>query len=88
VAAGLRGRPAGGAGLDPGQPLTAIATYRTEIYAGTNVFGYLLIWMSFPVIGLIAGATVASVFADSAPPEPSPGRDSWSTYVDGRTLPI
>ena len=58
--------------LSPGQPLTAIATYRTEIYAGTNVFGYLLIWMSFPVIGLIAGATVASVFADSAPPEPSP----------------
>jgi len=58
--------------LSPGQPLTAIATYRTEIYAGTNVFGYLLIWMSFPVIGLIAGATVASVFADSAPPEPNP----------------
>src|SRR6185312_16288048 len=56
--------------LSPGQPLTAIATYRTEIYAGTNVFGYLLIWMSFPVIGLIASATVASVLADSAPPEP------------------
>ena len=33
--------------------------------------GYLLIWISFPVIGLIASATVASVFADSAPPEPS-----------------
>ena len=58
--------------LSPGQPLTAIATYRTEIYAGTNVFGYLLIWISFPFIGLIAGATVASVFADSAPPEPNP----------------
>jgi hypothetical protein len=51
--------------------LTAIATYRTEIYAGANVFGYLLIWISFPVIGLIASATVVSVFADSAPPEPS-----------------
>lgn len=57
--------------LSHGQ-LTAIATYRTEIYAGANVFGYLLIWLSFPVIGLIASATVASVFADSAPPEPSP----------------
>jgi len=57
--------------LSHGQ-LTAIASYRTEIYDGANVFGYLLIWVSFPVIGLIASATVASVFADSAPPEPSP----------------
>jgi len=57
--------------LSHGQP-SAIATYHTEIYAGANVFGYLLIWISFPFIGLIAGATVASVFADSAPPEPNP----------------
>jgi hypothetical protein len=57
--------------LSHGQ-VTAIATYRTEIYAGANVFGYILIWISFPVIGLIASAAVASVFAGSAPPEPSP----------------
>ncbi len=59
--------------LSPGRPLTAIATYRTEIYAGANVFGYILIWISFPVIGLIVGAAVASVRTGSAPPEPSPG---------------
>jgi hypothetical protein len=59
--------------LSHGQQLTAIATYHAEIYAGANVFGYILIWISFPVIGLIVGAAVASVRADSVPSEPSPG---------------
>jgi hypothetical protein len=36
------------------------------------VFGYILIWISFPVIGLIVGAAVASVFPRPAPPEASP----------------
>jgi hypothetical protein len=58
--------------LSHGRPLTAIATYHTEIYAGANVFGYILIWISFPVIGLIVGAAVASVFPRPAPPEASP----------------
>jgi hypothetical protein len=58
--------------LSHGRQLTDLATYRAEIYAGANVFGYILIWISFPVIGLIVGAAVASVFADSTPPEASP----------------
>jgi hypothetical protein len=40
--------------------LSAIATYRHEIYAGTNVNGYSFILMAFPVIGLIVSTlTVA-----------------------------
>jgi hypothetical protein len=37
------------------------------------VFGYILIWISFPVIGLIVSAAVASVMTSPGPAEPSPG---------------
>ena len=53
--------------------LSALATYRHEIFAGTNVNGYALILMAFPVIGLIVGI---AVMADTAPaPRESGGAD-------------
>ena len=53
--------------------LSALATYRHEIFAGTNVNGYALILMAFPVIGLIVGT---AVMADTAPaPHESGGAD-------------
>ena len=56
--------------------LSAIATYRHEIYAGTNVNGYSLILMAFPVIGLIASAATMAC-TTPAPREsgPEPGAD-------------
>ena len=56
--------------------LSAIATYRHEIYAGTNVNGYSLILLTFPVIGLIV-STVTVACTMTAPREsgPEPGAD-------------
>jgi hypothetical protein len=52
--------------------LSAIATYRHEIYAGANVNGYPLILIAFPVIGLLMG-TVGVACAMPAPRESGPG---------------
>ena len=49
-------------------PLIQLAAVRR----GGAVSTVALIWISFPVTGLIASAAVASVFAGSAPREPSP----------------
>jgi hypothetical protein len=49
--------------------LSAIATYRHEIYAGTNVNGYSLILIAFPVIGLLVSA--ACTTPTEAPAEPA-----------------
>ena len=56
--------------------LSAIATYRHEIYAGTNVNGYSLILMAFPVIGLIMSMlTMACTMPAQREPGPEPGAD-------------
>jgi hypothetical protein len=53
--------------------LSAIATYRHEIYAGTNVNGYSFILMAFPVIGLIV--STATVACTMPAPRESGGAD-------------
>jgi hypothetical protein len=56
--------------------LSALATYRHEIYAGNNVNGYALILMAFPVIGLIvSAATVACTMPAPRESGPEPGAD-------------
>ena len=56
--------------------LSALATYRHEIYAGNNVNGYALILMAFPVIGLIVSAvTVACSVPAPRQSGPEPGAD-------------
>ena len=56
--------------------LSALATYRHEIYAGNNVTGYALILMAFPVIGLImSAASVADTMPDPRESGPEPGAD-------------
>jgi hypothetical protein len=54
--------------------LSAIATYRHEMYAGANVNGYPLILVAFPVIGLIVSAvTVACTVPAPRESGPEPG---------------
>jgi hypothetical protein len=57
--------------LNHGQQLTALAAYRYEIYAGTSVFAYIVMLISFPVIGLIM-SSVAAAIANPAPSQPGP----------------
>jgi hypothetical protein len=57
--------------LNHTQQLTAIAAYRYEIYAGTGAFAYVVMLISFPVIGLIMSAMAAGI-ANPAPRQPGP----------------
>ena len=56
--------------LNHGQRLTAVATYRYELYAGNGVGAYVLMLISFPVIGLIMSSLAAAI-ANPAPRQSS-----------------
>jgi hypothetical protein len=60
--------------LNHGQHLTAVATYRYELYGANGAVAYGLMLISFPVIGLIM-SLVAAAIANPAPrpPGPQPG---------------
>jgi len=60
--------------LNHGQQLTAVVTYRYEIYAGTGAFAYVVMLIFFPVIGLIM-SSVAAAIANPAPRQPGPRTD-------------
>jgi hypothetical protein len=52
--------------LNHGHQLTAIAAYRSELYASNGAGAYVLMLISFPVIGLIMSSLAAAV-ANPAP---------------------
>ena len=58
--------------LNHGQRLTAVATYRYELYAGNGAGAYVLMLISFPVIGLIMSSLAAAI-ASPAPANPAHG---------------
>lgn len=58
--------------LNHGQRLTAIATYRYELYVGSGAGAYVLMLISFPVIGLIMSSLAAAI-ANPAPASPAHG---------------
>ena len=58
--------------LNHGQHLTAVATYRYELHAGLGALSYVLMLISFPVIGLIMSALAAAI-ANPAPASPAHG---------------
>ena len=58
--------------LNHGQHLTAVATYRYELYAGNGALSYALMLISFPVIGLIMSSLTAAI-ANPAPASPAHG---------------
>jgi hypothetical protein len=60
--------------LNHGHQLTAILTYRYEIYAGTGAVAYGAMLMFFPIVGLIMSSVVATI-ANPAPPQPGPQAD-------------
>ena len=55
--------------LNHDHQLTAVAAYRLELYAGTGVFAYFLMLISFPVIGLFI-STAAAAFSHPVLREP------------------
>ena len=55
--------------LNHGQHLTALATYRYELFASMGADGYGLMLICFPVIGLIM-SSVAAAIANPAPRQP------------------
>ncbi len=58
--------------LNHGQHLTAVATYRYELYTGQGALRYGLVLISFPVIGLIMSSLAAAI-ANPAPASPALG---------------
>ena len=58
--------------LNHGQHLTAVATYRYELHAGLGALSYVLMLISFPVIGLIMSALAAAI-TNPAPASPAHG---------------
>ena len=58
-----------------GRHMTALATYRYGLNATEHAGGYVLMLMSFPIIGLFMSSLAAAI-ANPAPPDalsPSPG---------------
>ena len=90
--------------LNHGQRLTAVATYRYELYAGNGVGAYVLMLISFPVIGLIMSSLAAAI-ANPAPrqsssppgngggppgpgPEPEPGAPGGGRRADSDRVTV
>ena len=71
--------------LNHGQHLTAVATYRYELYAGLGALSYGLMLISFPVIGLIMSSLAAAI-ANPAPRQSGPRLGAVEVVAAGQTL--
>ena len=59
--------------VNHGRHLTAFATYRYELYTASHAGGYVLILMSFPVVGLFMSSLAAAIANPAPSSSGSPG---------------
>ena len=81
--------------VNHGRHLTAFATYRYELYTASHAGGYVLILMSFPVVGLFMSSLAAAIANPApsssgspghggGPPGPGPGPEPEAEPPGGR----